>query len=533
MANFTKKFIFIFFVFAVFCAAAPAFAASSRNPFTDVPEGSWVYSAVARLASRGIISGYPDGLYKGSQSMTRYEAASMIARAAADFDSRRASVEDAETLNKLVTEFKDELDVLGARMDVLDKDMGLFRDRLGGWRMSGRIRLDVEYMNAKGINYPGSGSESMGYVGLGDARLNLERSYGDRNSAYFRAQLRAGGGHESREQELDMHYFYAKIPFYYGSFITVGLVEESDLDARFAYETPLMGRYSTWGWFDDAPLPMIRLDANFVILNFTAYAARGEVDAGGTVFNNGEWEPYSSDAWNLFANLDVKLSQRFGFGLGVQYLIHDDWNVANSAAVGKGKAWSNIFTSWFGVDYKLSDGITAHGIIYYQRAKTNDDFWGSGDVTNRPDGGIAWRAALDLDQDVLKFTSLYAEYMRAPSGFFALSGIENNMLLGDVEYDKESFFGSVANHRVSMWKVGANQKWSDKFSTWLFYADINGSASAGYSDVGAGLRQYGGGIEYMYGGNVIFGLNYLKWDGKDDLSDKSYSRVRFTTQTSF
>jgi hypothetical protein len=185
------------------------------------------------------------------------------------------------------------------------------------------------------------------------------------------------------------------------------------------------------------------------------------------------------------------------------------------------------------LDYNISDGVTAHGIIYYQRAKTDDNFWGSGDVTNRPDGGIAWRAALKINQDILKFTNFYAEYMRVPSGFFALDGIGNNMLLGDTEYDRVSFFDNVANHSVSMWKIGANQRWNNKLSTWLFYANINGSASSGYSDFDVGLRQYGLGIEYAYSNNVMFGLNYLKWDGKDDWNDKSYSRVRFTTQVTF
>ena len=522
-------------VFASLYAAEPAIAASASNPFMDVPDGSWVYEAIVRLASRGIISGYPDGLYKGSQLITRYEAASIIARAAAYFDRSKASARDVEQLLKVLSvEFREELDMIGARIGDIEKDSALLRSRIDGWRLSGRVRMDLEYRNAENIDYISNG-EYMGNVGLGDARLNMERWFGNRSSTYFLAQIRANNaGGDDLLSAFNMYYFYTKIPFYFGSFITVGNAGADGLDVRFAYETPFTGRYSTWGWFDDTPLPMIRLDINFVILNFTAYVSHGKAGgSGGTIFNNGAWEKYSPDAWNIFTNLDVKLNQHLGFGLGAQYLIHDDWNIPDSSAQGHGKAWSDIFTSWLGVDYNFLNGAALHGIIYYQRVKNDDVFWGNGNVTNRPDGGIAWRAALDFSQDVLKFTSLYMEYMRVGCGFYALEGIENNMLLGDAEYDKVSFFGNVANYSISMWKIGANQRWNNKFSTWLFYADINGKACGRYSDTDAGLRQYGIGVEYAYSNNVTLGLNYLKWDGKDSLSDKSYSRVRLTTQVSF
>jgi hypothetical protein len=480
-----------------------------------------------------MIAGYPDGQFKGSQSLTRYEAASIIARVIASFNKSKASAQDMETLRKLAVEFKDELDVLGVQTGDIEKDMALFKEHLGGWRMSGNICMDVDYKNAEGY---GLFSENIGNIGFGDARFNFERWYGNRNEYYFLAQLRAtnGNGIDEHAPYLDLYHFYTRIPFYFGSFITVGNAGANDLDARFAYLTPGSGRYSTWGWFDDSPLHMIRVDMNFVVLNFSAYIAHGTVDgAGGTILKSGIWEPYSPDAWNILTNLDVKLNQAFGFGIGAQYLSHDDWNIDSPINNFEGRAWRDIFTSWLGLDYNISDRAKIHGIVYYQTARTEDDYWGSGSTTDRPDGGIAWRAALEINQNVLSLTSLYAEYMRVPSGFFALYGIENNMLLCDAEYEPVSFFGNVANYDISMWKIGANQRWNDKFSSWLYYADVNGSASAGYSMIDAGLRQYGAGIEYTCNSNVMFGLNYLKWEGKDDWSDKSYSRIRFTTQVAF
>ncbi|MBQ4469207.1 MAG: S-layer homology domain-containing protein, partial [Synergistaceae bacterium] len=49
----------------------------------DVPMNHWAYDAIGQLAAHGILSGYPDGTYKGKQATTRYEMASALARALA------------------------------------------------------------------------------------------------------------------------------------------------------------------------------------------------------------------------------------------------------------------------------------------------------------------------------------------------------------------------------------------------------------------------------------------------------------------
>ena len=53
--------------------AAPAFAQN----FPDVPENHWAYTAVGNLKDK-IVFGYPDGFYRGSRVMTRYEFAVAI-----------------------------------------------------------------------------------------------------------------------------------------------------------------------------------------------------------------------------------------------------------------------------------------------------------------------------------------------------------------------------------------------------------------------------------------------------------------------
>ena len=44
------------------------------NPFTDVTPQDWAYQAVARLASQGVVNGYPDGTFQGGNNITRFES---------------------------------------------------------------------------------------------------------------------------------------------------------------------------------------------------------------------------------------------------------------------------------------------------------------------------------------------------------------------------------------------------------------------------------------------------------------------------
>ncbi len=89
-------------------------SALAANPFSDVPAGHWAYGAVAKLAAEGVVDGYPDGTFKGNQTMTRYEMAQIVAKALA-----KGAI---GTDDKLVGEFADELDHLGVRIAKLEKN---------------------------------------------------------------------------------------------------------------------------------------------------------------------------------------------------------------------------------------------------------------------------------------------------------------------------------------------------------------------------------------------------------------------------
>ena len=92
------------------------------NPFTDVTPQDWAYQAVARLASQGVVNGYPDGTFQGGNNITRFEMAQMVAKALNQQD--RINGEQQAVLNKLAQEFSEELHNLGVRVENLERKVG-------------------------------------------------------------------------------------------------------------------------------------------------------------------------------------------------------------------------------------------------------------------------------------------------------------------------------------------------------------------------------------------------------------------------
>lgn len=127
----------------VVCTLAAALAVTSlsafaANPFVDVPTDSWAYQSVVELADDGIIQGVDGQYFQGHRSITRYEAAEMVAKAMAHMD--KASVEQRALINKLADEYADELNSLGVRVTNLE-------NRVGNTRVFGDVFVRYRYQN--------------------------------------------------------------------------------------------------------------------------------------------------------------------------------------------------------------------------------------------------------------------------------------------------------------------------------------------------------------------------------------------------
>lgn len=143
---------------------SPAFS----QPFADVPTDHWAFDAIAELAAKGIVEGYPDGTFKGDRAMTRYEMAMVVARLLARVEAIKippatpptkippAEVgrADIQTLQRLVNEFRAELAALGVRVTAVEEELAALRARVDNTRVTGFTFFRYQASNlAPGGNY--------------------------------------------------------------------------------------------------------------------------------------------------------------------------------------------------------------------------------------------------------------------------------------------------------------------------------------------------------------------------------------------
>src|ERR1043165_8055144 len=132
------------FLGASLCLAC-ATSVRAQNPpdkFPDIPENHWAYQAVESLRAKKIMIGYPDGMYRGRRTLTRYEFAVAIDRALKQLPPGPAgpqgekgetgdkgergdqgpqgppgiTEEELNSLRRLANEFRNELAGLGTKM---------------------------------------------------------------------------------------------------------------------------------------------------------------------------------------------------------------------------------------------------------------------------------------------------------------------------------------------------------------------------------------------------------------------------------
>lgn len=113
---------------------------ASATPFSDVSSGHWAYEALETLAEKGIVTGYPNGTFKGGKIVSRYALALVITKTLSDIEvliksgtsSELLSKEDLRSLSKLVEEFADELALVGVKVNALEDDMQMMKDDVAG-----------------------------------------------------------------------------------------------------------------------------------------------------------------------------------------------------------------------------------------------------------------------------------------------------------------------------------------------------------------------------------------------------------------
>ncbi len=503
-----KKFAAAIAVAVLFAFAAPVFAAT--NPFMDVPMNHWAYDAIGQLAAHGILSGYPDGTYKGKQPTTRYEMASALARALAVVDMTKASKQDVEMLKKLVVEFKDELEALGVKVENLDERVSLLEDRLGGWHIHAQMRLDVNNYDDR------DAPESENKVYLQRGRLWIERWFGDEENP-MHAVIRMDEGNKNWSR------FYVDIPFFFDTTFTAGRFNwelEDEYYIGGATALPATGTFAAYdSILTDRTLDGLGIQKQWGMGKFFAYVAHPSEE----YFDHRDKDLKAFGAWELVVAAQLQFTERFGFDLGAQAFLGDNAEYVDTAT-NSGWSFDNLWTIYAGLRFNFNDDIALKGIFYHQQL--NGDVWAQNaagtyvwqeadlDSTNH------WKLIVDVKQEALKFTSLWLEYGQMDEGFIVPTGLGDNGALFTSKY-----FGEVLPDDLKYWRAALGQTWNDKWATHLFYNGYN------FDDMDD-LTEWGLGVQYTYNPSVKFGLNFVKIDWDSDTINDDHV-IRFRTQVTF
>lgn len=115
---------------ALLSLTAPALSAPL---FPDVPDNHWAKDAVAALAAKGLVEGYPDGTFKGDRAASRWEVAMIVARLLAKMEQEHATFAtkaELDELRKLVDALREELQALGVRVQNLEENVARLDKRV-------------------------------------------------------------------------------------------------------------------------------------------------------------------------------------------------------------------------------------------------------------------------------------------------------------------------------------------------------------------------------------------------------------------
>ncbi len=165
------------------------FPAAAHATFSDLPSDHWAYDAVVYLEEEGLVTGFPDGTFRGPDTLTRYEFAMVIVRLYdqfLDMVDEDPGIDIEVILEALMEEFQPEIDELRElimgnteRIEALEGTV----DGLGG--SVDEIMLHLDEMDRRFHPY-------------GDLQLKFYGQYPETGLQSQRAQFQAHWGFVSQ-----------------------------------------------------------------------------------------------------------------------------------------------------------------------------------------------------------------------------------------------------------------------------------------------------------------------------------------------
>jgi predicted nucleic acid-binding Zn-ribbon protein len=92
----------------------------AQSRFQDVPAGHWAQEAVDYVTAKGLITGFPDGTFKGQQTLSRYQAALIFYRLLQSGAMNGVDANGQAIINKGIDDVKAELAGLKTQLGALE-----------------------------------------------------------------------------------------------------------------------------------------------------------------------------------------------------------------------------------------------------------------------------------------------------------------------------------------------------------------------------------------------------------------------------
>ena len=215
---------------------------TSLNQFVDIYPSDWAYQSLLNLVEQyGCVSGYPNSTFKGSRSITRFEAAALI-------NSCLDQVTElTDEIKRLLLEFDSELSIIRGRVDVLESKVSTLESVQFSTttKLSGNVAFlagATKYVG-KGASNVSSGRRNSQLPNYGagptdafhltyDLRLDLDTSFTGKD--FLKTRLEAGNMNSSA-----FGYGSATPTSYYSWLFPVGGEDNQLYVSRLYYSFPL------------------------------------------------------------------------------------------------------------------------------------------------------------------------------------------------------------------------------------------------------------------------------------------------------
>jgi len=389
------------------------------------------------------------------------------------------------------------------KVDKLDKRVAVLEDGIGGWKIRGQFRFDAKFGSSDDGSY--------GYTGGNKNDFNKERfrlyltKQIDENTSFY-AQMRVGGdsaGLDGRGDQFGNRwshlYVDTKLPYDVAFRVGRFAVDFEDDYGLYTDNDALFGDFRTDGF---------RFKKSWGMMDGTLIVGRNDTsDALDPVLG------FEGEAMTYALDLHFQPNEKFFGGLTGYWMTVD-----HDLSVGDWDA--KTYAGYMG--FNFNENIALKGIYYMQ--DLGADLAGGFD-----DSPKAWKAILDVKQDALKFTSLWIEYSEQDNNFWG--AINDRYAIGGSNYVSVGDNLLTDNGTSKFLFVKAAQKWNDKWSTFLRYANFK-SDTAGVDDA----DEWGLGVGYQYTPAISFELAYDQVDfgnGVLNTTNGTESVIRFRTHVSF